>query len=254
VAGAWEVVRESNDLALYLTNRGVYRENFWRKIPAPRTPKMQLQKGHRTKNSDPNEGSMREGGANGFERRREDDEVSVDSADSEGGGGSVAESIGSAHMSLEEGGEGVSDRGIPDPNNGPDRAQWAHLLNVSAFIQPHSSAFDSLTPAPREHSAELRDLRRCRGSHWTALLSSIGAMPLWVPLSISCSAPVGEKYKCQLEVTIHVHARHLVEGLPKTAQHPSSKAAKNRMSKIGHLFVSSSETARVEDETFDIEV
>lgn len=262
VTGAWEVVRESNDLALFLTNRGICRENFWKKIPAPRTPKIQMLKGRKQKASDPtNEGSMREGdGGVGLEsqRRREDDEVSVESMESEGGGGggSIVEGLGSARLSIEEvgGNTDTSDivKGIPDPNCGPDRAQWTHLLNFSAFIQPHSPTFDSLTPSPCGHSPELCDLRNARGSHWTALLASIGAMPLWVPLSIPCEPPQGEPHQCQLDLTIHVHGRR--SDSPQCQKSSSQKVVKNRMSKIGHLFESSSETSRVEDETFDIEV
>jgi len=271
VAGAWEVVRESNDLALFLTNRGRCREDFWKVIPAPMSPKTatsklkKIPKVSAEANDELNEGL----------RKKDDDEVSVDSMESgEGGngGGSVAgDSVSSARgpappplHDKDQGGEHHSspidedeeDRGMSDPNFGPNVAQWGHLLNYSAFIQPHSTTIDGSIPAPPEQSEELRDLKNARGSHWTALLAAIGAMPLWVPITVKCTPAPGQdpELACEMDLVMHVHSTSRPKSPPPSASPKQGANRKNRMSKIGNLFTQSSEASRAEEENYEIEV
>jgi hypothetical protein len=196
VAGAWEVISEACDLALFLARRGQVREQFWGALPATA--------------SGGGQAACKPGSQPGS---REGVTVAV--------GGKLGSSGGNSSSS--SGGGVLSRSGVPDPNRGPTAAHWAPLLNVAAFVQPAATTrAHPETPAPPPgKQAALAGVEA--GAYWPPLLAAVGASPTWSPKKIDLAINDDGTYPCgcgggHIEVVVQakVHAQPVAEGAAPT--------------------------------------
>jgi hypothetical protein len=169
VAGAWGVISEACDLALYLVNRGQVREQLWKSLPGPNSG-----------GGGGGVGNSSVGSRGSQPNSRQGDAMKPPPSSK---GGKLGSQPNSRDRSLADDND-IEDQGVPDPNKGPNIAQWAPLLNVPAFVQPPSgiSANPSATAPPMGSDALTSP--NAMGSYWVPLLAAIGSTPTWSPHKI----------------------------------------------------------------------